>query len=114
MPDFRGPNGVWTRRDKGLPPLKVKISQDKMRPNEGHYAIVELERLGKVQFLISQNVDGFHVDSKFPKAKLAELHGNTNFMVCLSCDTKYTKKEIGWRPEVNLRDGLQKTVDYFR
>ncbi|MFX0100691.1 MAG: NAD-dependent deacetylase [Candidatus Hodarchaeota archaeon] len=96
LSDFRGPDGVWTRRDKGLAPLPSKIPRDQMKPNEGHYAIVELENLGKVEFLISQNVDGFHLDSGFPQEKLAELHGNTNYMVCLECNWKYRHAEIGW------------------
>jgi NAD-dependent deacetylase len=57
---------------------------------------VELEKLGRVQFLISQNVDGFHIASGFPLKKLAELHGNARLMVCLSCKKKYTKEEIKW------------------
>lgn len=96
LPDFRGPDGVWTRRDKGLPPPKAKVPYDKVKPNPSHLAIVELERLGKVDFLISQNVDGLHVDSGFPLDKLAELHGNKNLMMCIECETKYTKEEIGW------------------
>nr|MDO8111218.1 Sir2 family NAD-dependent protein deacetylase [Candidatus Sigynarchaeota archaeon] len=52
LPDYRGPDGVWTRRDKGLPPPSMRTSWDKVTPNAGHLAIVELERLGKVQFLI--------------------------------------------------------------
>jgi len=101
LPDFRGPDGVWTRRDKGLPPPQTKVPRNKIKPNTGHYAIVELEKLGRLQFLISQNVDGFHIDSGFPLEKLAELHGNTNLMLCLSCNKKYTKKQIGWNERIH-------------
>lgn len=100
LPDFRGPNGVWTRRDRGLPPPETKIPYYMMRPNLGHYAIVELEKLGKVQFLISQNVDGFHLDSGFPASKIAELHGNKNLMICMNCNKKYSKNEIGWNEKI--------------
>ncbi len=96
IPDFRGPDGVWTRRDKGLPPPAFKVAADKVRPNSGHKAIVELEKLGKVQFLISQNVDGLHVESGFPVEKLAELHGNKNLVRCLECDAVFKKAEVGW------------------
>ena len=75
LPDFRGPDGVWTRRDKGLPPPK-SLPWDQVRPNQGHYAIVELMELGKLDYLISQNVDGLHAKSGIPFEKLAELHGN--------------------------------------
>ena len=57
LPDYRGQNGVWTRRDKGLPPPPVKVPLSKIRPNTGHRAIVELQNMGKLWFLISQNVD---------------------------------------------------------
>lgn len=96
MPDYRGPDGVWTRRDKGLPPPHLKIPLDMIRPNKGHDAIVELEKAGKVQFLISQNVDGLHLESGFPAAKLAELHGNKNLMQCTRCDAKISKTSCSW------------------
>ncbi len=75
LPDFRGPDGVWTRRDKGLPPPK-SLPWDQVRPNQGHYAIVEFMNMGKLDYLISQNVDGLHAKSGIPFEKLAELHGN--------------------------------------
>lgn len=50
LPDFRGPDGVWTRRDKGLPPRPMSKPWDKVNPNSGHYAIVELQKLGKLRF----------------------------------------------------------------
>src|SRR5687768_14250431 len=78
LPDFRGPDGVWTRRDAGLPPPAMPVHE--VRPNIAHAALVQLERKGKVQFLISQNVDGLHLASGFPANKLAELHGNGDLM----------------------------------
>jgi NAD-dependent SIR2 family protein deacetylase len=96
IPDFRGPDGVWTRRDKGLPPPKMAIPFDQVKPNQGHYAILELLNLGKLKYLISQNVDGLHVKSGIPFEKLAELHGNRYFMKCTECGKKMTFEEAGW------------------
>ncbi len=96
LPDFRGPNGVWTRRDKGLPPPKMKVSWDQVKPNQGHYAIVDLLKMGKLDYLISQNVDGLHAKSGIPFERLAELHGNQFFMKCLNCGKKMTFEEAGW------------------
>jgi NAD-dependent SIR2 family protein deacetylase len=101
IPDFRGPDGVWTRRDKGLPPPAFKVDPDQVRPNKGHMAIVELEQLGKVQYLISQNVDGLHVESGFPADKLAELHGNKHLVRCLACDAVLTKTRVGWNEAIH-------------
>lgn len=96
LPDYRGPDGVWTRRDKGLPPPKMKVSWDKVKPNEGHYAIVELLKINKLDYVISQNVDGLHAKSGIPFNKLSELHGNQYFMKCLKCSNKITFEKAEW------------------
>lgn len=96
LPDFRGPDGVWTRRDRGLPPPRMTASMAEVRPNAAHVALVELERAGRLQFLISQNVDGLHLASGFPANKLAELHGNGGLMRCLTCDRSFTHEAVGW------------------
>jgi mono-ADP-ribosyltransferase sirtuin 6 len=85
LPDFRGPNGVWTRRDKGLPPRPLAASWDSVEPNSGHYAIVELQKIGKLKFLISQNVDNLHLKSGIRHELLAELHGNMTKLRCIRC-----------------------------
>jgi len=95
LPDYRGPDGVWTRRDKGLPPPKTP-PWDQVKPNPNHYAIVDLMEMGKLNYLISQNIDGLHAKSSIPFDKLAELHGNMYFMKCMSCNRKMTFEEAGW------------------
>lgn len=85
LPDFRGPDGVWTRRDKGLPPRAMTASWDSVEPNTGHYAIVELQKMGKLKFLISQNVDNLHLKSGIRPELLAELHGNMTKLRCTRC-----------------------------
>jgi NAD-dependent SIR2 family protein deacetylase len=86
LPDFRGPDGIWTRRDKGLTP-KPMPSWDSVQPNKGHLAIAELQKLGKLKFLISQNVDNLHLKSGIKPELLAELHGNITKLRCKSCET---------------------------
>ncbi|MFX1391823.1 MAG: NAD-dependent deacetylase [Promethearchaeota archaeon] len=95
LPDYRGPDGVWTRRDKGLPPPKSP-PWDQVKPNSNHYAIVELMEMGKLNYLISQNVDGLHAKSGIPFDMLSELHGNLYFMKCMSCNKKMLFEEVGW------------------
>ena len=63
LPDFRGPNGVWTRRDRGLGPKRPTVSLEAATPNAGHNSIVEIQNLGRLKFLISQNVDNLHLKS---------------------------------------------------
>jgi NAD-dependent SIR2 family protein deacetylase len=96
IPDFRGPDGVWTRRDAGLPAPRWKVRPDEVRPNRSHQALVELEALGKLQFLITQNTDNLHRESGLSGERIAELHGNGHLMRCIECDRQFTRKETGW------------------
>jgi NAD-dependent SIR2 family protein deacetylase len=89
LPDFRGPDGVWTRRDKGLSPRPMSKPWDKVNPNSGHYAIVELQKLGKLKFLISQNVDNLHLKSGIRPELIAELHGNMTKLRCKRCEKTF-------------------------
>ena len=91
LPDFRGPDGMWTRRDKGLPPRPATVSWDSVEPNSGHLAIVELQKLGKLKFLISQNVDNLHLKSGIRPELLAELHGNMTRLRCVRCGNTFDR-----------------------
>jgi len=82
--DFRGPDGLWTRRDKGLTTPPSDFAG--VKPNAGHLAIAELQNLGKLSFLISQNVDNLHLRSGIRPELLAELHGNMTKDRCTECD----------------------------
>jgi NAD-dependent deacetylase len=99
IPDFRGPDGVWKTRD----PLRYTIQNyladaevrreswqnrlaspvDAAVPNAGHRAVVELEALGKVCAVVTQNIDGLHQAAG--SANVIELHGTTREAGCLSC-----------------------------
>jgi len=93
LPDFRGPDGVWTRRDKGLPPRPGGVPWDRVDPNAGHFALFELQRLGRLKFLISQNVDNLHLKSGIEPKRLAELHGNVARLRCRRCETTFDKAD---------------------
>jgi mono-ADP-ribosyltransferase sirtuin 6 len=96
IPDFRGPDGVWTRRDAGLPAPEWRVPRDRVAPNASHLSLVELQRLGKLQFLITQNTDNLHRRSGIRPDLLAELHGNGQLMRCTECGRTYTREEAGW------------------
>jgi NAD-dependent deacetylase len=96
IPDFRGPDGVWTRRDAGLPAPRWRVPPGQLKPNASHLSLAELQRLGKLQFLITQNTDDLHRQSGIRPELLAELHGNGQLMRCLGCDQLYTRQEVGW------------------
>jgi len=109
IPDFRGPNGIW----KSMRPIdfsdfvasedirreswRRKFSGDvmaKAEPNAGHLAVAKLVTMGKVGFVITQNVDGLHQKSGIPDERVIELHGNANYATCLSCQRRYELGQI--------------------
>ena len=106
IPDFRGPQGVWTRDPEAEklssihhyvadPEIRRKSWQSRLahpawkaKPNAGHAAIVELERRGKLHALITQNIDGLHQKAGNSPARVIEVHGTVHAVVCLSCGWK--------------------------
>ena len=96
IPDYRGPEGVWTRRDAGLPAPRWRVAPDRVEPNASHLALVTLQELGRLQFLITQNTDNLHRRSGIRPELLAELHGNGQLMRCLGCDRLFGRQEVGW------------------
>ena len=102
IPDFRGPQGVWTKVDPSEFTIQNYVSNPDHRrrvwrmraehrdrtyePNAGHRALVELERLGALDCVITQNIDGLHQQAG--SSVVLELHGNTREVKCLSCDRR--------------------------
>ena len=103
IPDFRGPKGVWTKNPAAEKAANLQhyISEPEARraawrsrldnvdkviePNDGHRALVTLERRGKLLALITQNVDGLHYRAGTDVSRLIEIHGHSREVVCLSC-----------------------------
>ena len=106
IPDFRGPQGVWTLNPKAerMSDIRYYVSDPEVRklswqsrlahpawrarPNQGHEALVYLERRGKLHALITQNIDGLHQRAGSSPERVIEVHGNLHKAICLSC---------GWR-----------------
>ncbi|XP_007434446.1 NAD-dependent protein deacetylase sirtuin-6 isoform X2 [Python bivittatus] len=104
IPDFRGPNGVWTMEEQGLVP-KFDTTFENARPSKTHMALLELHRVGILHFLVSQNIDGLHVRSGFPRNKLAELHGNMFVEECMKCGKgKLMDTILDWEDSLPDRD----------
>ncbi|CAF0738812.1 unnamed protein product [Brachionus calyciflorus] len=116
IPDFRGPKGVWTLEKKGLKP-DLSIAFDDATPSFAHYALNELCKIGKIQFVISQNIDGLHMKSGLAINRLAEVHGNMFVQKCNLCHSKYLMKKctptIGLKP-TGIKCSKEKTKGFCR
>jgi NAD-dependent deacetylase len=103
IPDFRGPNGVWTKNPgaekmatlshyMGDPEVRARSWQQRVtspifdaQPNAGHRALVALERRGKLHTLITQNVDGLHLAAGSSPDRVVEIHGTAHEVECMAC-----------------------------
>lgn len=103
IPDFRGPNGVWTRDPaaEARADIRYYLSDPEVRrqawharatrpeasvqPNAGHRALADLERRGHLTLVITQNIDGLHLAAGTSPGRLIEIHGTARDVVCLDC-----------------------------
>ena len=106
IPDFRGPQGVWTKNPEAekMATLQHYLADSEVRqrawqtrlgmgdreitPNPGHLALVALERRGKLHALLTQNVDGLHQRAGSSPERVVEIHGTIQEVVCMSCDER--------------------------
>ena len=111
IPDFRGPQGVWTKNPKAerLSNIQHYMADPDVRrlawqsrldhpawtagPNVGHRALVELERRGTLLALVTQNIDGLHQQAGHAPGKVIEVHGTMREVMCMAC---------GWRGPMGL------------
>jgi NAD-dependent deacetylase len=108
IPDYRGPNGVWTRDPDaeklvtlsyyvGDPAIRRRAWQMRrdlrggdIAPNAGHRALADLERQGRLRALLTQNIDGLHQKAGSSPGAVLELHGTIHEVACLSCGDRTT------------------------
>jgi NAD-dependent deacetylase len=103
IPDFRGPNGVWTRNPAAEKASSIEhyLRDPEIRraawltrldspiwtaePNRGHAAIVELQRQGRLHAVVTQNIDGLHQAAGIDAERVVEVHGTARFTRCWDC-----------------------------
>jgi NAD-dependent deacetylase len=114
IPDFRGPDGLWTRVDpddftiqRYLASRDVRVRSWRMhqqgalwgdradiRPNDAHHALTELWQRGRLSGIVTQNVDGLHQASGAPDHAVAEVHGNVRKSLCMACGARWATEEV--------------------
>ena len=121
IPTYRGSGGIWTKIGEPDPrsfqnfmndpklwwermlnpdlvneesPERAKFTKAlaEAKPNPGHFALVELEKMGKLDTIITQNVDGLHRIAG--NNNVAEIHGNRNYYRCLDCSSRFLRDEF--------------------
>jgi NAD-dependent deacetylase len=103
IPDFRGPQGVWTKDPKAEklsnlhyymndPEVRVASWQARLvhpawtaEPNAGHRALADLEGKGRLDTLVTQNIDGLHQKAGSSPERVIEIHGTVREVVCMAC-----------------------------
>ena len=118
IPDFRGPKGIWTLNKEAEAKayeryelflnnprayweeiVELRGTYEKFhgqiggaQPNSGHYALAELEALGILKCVVTQNIDGLH--KKAGSKRVLEYHGSVNAVRCISCGSRYAWEEV--------------------
>jgi NAD-dependent deacetylase len=135
IPDFRGPQGVWTKDPSvaRLFSLQAYLEEPEVRrrawmnrrdhpawrarPNAGHQALVALERAGRLRAVVTQNIDGLHQRAGSSQGRVIELHGTMFAVECLNCGVRTTMREVLRRVDAGDPDprcldcgGIQKSA----
>src|SRR5688500_874850 len=105
IPDFRGPQGVWTKDPEAEKTSNIEyyLSDPAVRarawqrrpdhpldaaPNDGHRALVDLEQRGRLLRLVTQNIDGLHLAAGSDPERVVEVHGTVREYACLDCGAR--------------------------
>jgi len=121
IPDFRSPGGLWdkynpedfyyqnfvvseaSREKYWQMASEMYEPMKKAQPNLAHLAIAEMERLGKLDCVITQNIDGLHFKAGNSEEKVIQLHGTALYVSCLNCQKRYDRDEIQERLRKTLK-----------
>lgn len=122
IPDFRGPNGLWTKNPEAERQATIQhyLADPDVRraawrgrlenpiwraePNPGHRALVELEATGRLHALVTQNVDGLHQLAGSDPALVVEVHGTVHRTMCWDCGDRRPMEELLARVAVGEGD----------
>jgi len=113
IPDFRGPNGLWTRFDPDDftierylddPAVRRRFWESRVttgfldaQPNAAHHAVVRLWRAGVLIGCVTQNIDGLHAAAGLPNQALVEMHGSATSTSCVRCHARQPTRDVATR-----------------
>jgi NAD-dependent deacetylase len=126
IPDFRGPDGLWTRvdpddftidryvhsRERRIQDWRMHSdgalwgARSEIEPNPAHHAITDLWRAGLTSGVITQNVDGLHLVAGLPRTAISEIHGDVRRVVCLGCAAEQSIEPVLERVDAGEQDPL--------
>ena len=124
IPDFRGPEGLWTKVDPDdftitrylrRPEVRVRSwrmhsrgelwgARSRVRPNRAHDAIVRLDLADRLAGVVTQNIDGLHLASGLPEERVAEVHGNVRRVHCVECGREWPIDQVLDRVDAGEED----------
>jgi NAD-dependent deacetylase len=109
IPDFRSPGGLWSQNmpihyDDFVSSAEMRAEAWRRKfvlddatqgvvPNIAHHVLARLAEEGRLEAVVTQNIDGLHLAAGTPRDRLIEIHGNGTYAKCLSCNRRY---ELGW------------------
>jgi NAD-dependent deacetylase len=122
IPDFRGPQGVWTKDPSAQamftlqnyvadPAVRERAWRERRdnpawtaQPTAAHRALADLERAGRLRAIVTQNIDGLHQAAGSSPERVLEIHGTLWFVTCLSCDERTPTQQVLQRVEAGEAD----------
>jgi NAD-dependent protein deacetylase/lipoamidase len=122
IPDFRGPQGLWTTNPEAerMATLQYYVADPDVRkrswqhrltspmwdsePNAGHRALVDLERSGRLDVLVTQNIDGLHHKAGTDPSRIVEIHGTGREVMCLTCGDRQPSEPVHARVRAGEED----------
>ena len=112
IPTFQGTEGLWARfgkpkmnafsefikdddswwnreinHQRSPYVMELRKAIEKAKPNDAHFSICDIQKLGKIDHVITQNIDGLHIESGCNN--VIEIHGNRNYLRCVGCEKRY-------------------------
>jgi len=106
IPDFRGPNGIWTCEKEERENPDTGKTLDTAKPSFTHLALKKLMDMDLLKYIITQNVDSLHSKSGVPEDKISELHGCVCLEVCTKCEKRFRRdhdlKQVGLKETGNV------------